>query len=271
MQAHNTYIILTMRKIYKINILLPKSWKELDQHQAEILLGILDVIEDMPYHCLTSAMFRLTGIWLVETTKTGAILRIPSRFVSPKKTIEADFPFSMIDEMVKPLSWIFEPLKEPWRPDTLAGYRTHDTLLQDMKFGEFLRCEALFQGYLRSHNPQMLFELTKALIIDKDKISRFKIQNWMQTAILKWYVAVKDHLAKRFNNLFQPAAGDGQGTLGGNNLSIRKSVDTQLRALTKGDPLKEEAVMNLDLYRALTELDAQAAEYADIKRRMKQK
>ena len=46
-------------------------------------------------------------------------------------------------------------------------------------------------------------------------------------------------------------------------------MDTQIRALTKGDITKEREVLQMDVHRALTELDAQAKEYEELKRETK--
>ena len=41
----------------------------------------------------------------------------------------------------------------------------------------------------------------------------------------------------------------------------------QIRALTKGDITKEKEIFEMDTWRALTELDAQAQEYEDLKKK----
>ena len=43
-------------------------------------------------------------------------------------------------------------------------------------------------------------------------------------------------------------------------------MNNQIRALTKGDITKEAQVLAMDVWRALTELDAQAKEYDELKR-----
>ena len=44
-------------------------------------------------------------------------------------------------------------------------------------------------------------------------------------------------------------------------------MNAQIRALTKGDVTKEQQVLALDTLRALTELDAQAREYEELKKK----
>lgn len=43
-------------------------------------------------------------------------------------------------------------------------------------------------------------------------------------------------------------------------------MNAQIRALTKGDITKEKEILSLDTWRALTELDAQAKEYEEMKK-----
>ena len=49
----------------------------------------------------------------------------------------------------------------------------------------------------------------------------------------------------------------------------QEAMDAQIRALTKGDVTKEAEVLQLDTWRALTELNAQAKEYEELRRNNK--
>lgn len=68
----------------------------------------------------------------------------------------------------------------------------------------------------------------------------------------------------------QPSRDDGD-LLGGGGGSLSRrlqdSMDAQIRALTKGDITKERDILNMDTWRALTELDALAREYEEINRK----
>ena len=50
---------------------------------------------------------------------------------------------------------------------------------------------------------------------------------------------------------------------------LTEAMNTQIRALTKGDITKEQQVLQMDVHRALTELDAQAREYEEFKKHAK--
>jgi hypothetical protein len=47
---------------------------------------------------------------------------------------------------------------------------------------------------------------------------------------------------------------------------ITETMNAQIRALTKGDITKENTVLKMDVWRALTELDAQAADREELKK-----
>jgi uncharacterized protein YbjQ (UPF0145 family) len=47
---------------------------------------------------------------------------------------------------------------------------------------------------------------------------------------------------------------------------LQEAMNAQIRALTKGDITKEKEILALDTWRALTELDAQAREYDEMKK-----
>jgi hypothetical protein len=78
-------------------------------------------------------------------------------------------------------------------------------------------------------------------------------------------------LRNRFTSLFQPFDPAHDNMLGGASLAIhlQEAMDAQIRALTKGDVTKEAEVLQLDTWRALTELNAQAKEYEELRRNNK--
>ena len=47
---------------------------------------------------------------------------------------------------------------------------------------------------------------------------------------------------------------------------ITETMNAQIRALTRGDITKENTVLKMDVWRALTELDAQAADREELKK-----
>ena len=81
--------------------------------------------------------------------------------------------------------------------------------------------------------------------------------------IFYWWATVKDMVSAMFPHLFSTTTGDDQAPPTYDEM--RRTIDTQLRALTKGDITKERDILSMETMRALTELDAQAREYEEIK------
>ena len=81
-----------------------------------------------------------------------------------------------------------------------------------------------------------------------------------------WYAHVKDVFARLFPDLFKKAA---DGERGATYVDMRQVTDAQLRLLTDGDVTKEDAVRQVDCKRALTELNAKAAEARRTKEKLK--
>ena len=73
-----------------------------------------------------------------------------------------------------------------------------------------------------------------------------------------------------FPHFLRPAESAGSGSTPDYD-TLRRNVDAQIRALTKGDVTKESQILALDTWRALTELDAQAREYEELNKRMSKK
>ena len=50
---------------------------------------------------------------------------------------------------------------------------------------------------------------------------------------------------------------------------LRQAMNAQIRALTGGDITKEAAILQMDCWRALTELDAKAREAEEMRNQLK--
>lgn len=91
-----------------------------------------------------------------------------------------------------------------------------------------------------------------------------------RTGTLLWYNHVKRVMADNFSHFFQKqAVADEEEADHLSGREIQRMYDLQLRALTGGDPTKEAAVLALDCWRALTELDAKAREAEELEKMRK--
>ena len=87
-----------------------------------------------------------------------------------------------------------------------------------------------------------------------------------------WFASLKWYFSGMFPHFLKTIPSDSENLLGYTppiGEVLRTAMNAQIRALTGGDITKEEAVLSMDTWRALTELDAKAKEVEDIKRQTK--
>ena len=82
--------------------------------------------------------------------------------------------------------------------------------------------------------------------------------------IIQWWAQLKTLFGVHFPNFFKPAEDGGVA-------DMTQIMNNQIRALTEGDVTKENEILALDTWRALTELDAKAKEAEDFKLKTKTK
>lgn len=82
-------------------------------------------------------------------------------------------------------------------------------------------------------------------------------------SIFYWFASVKALFARKFTHFFMSAPMSKSLDL---ERQITETMNAQIRALTKGDITKENTVLKMDVWRALTELDAQAADREELKK-----
>lgn len=136
-----------------------------------------------------------------------------------------------------------------------------DLRLKDLSFGAFVAADSSYAGYVSTGKPELADRIVRTLW---PRIR--KIRNWHRPAAVIWFSAVKSWLADVYPDLFaEPDREDMFASRGSSPADVRKSVNVQIRALTKGDITAEERVLAAPLHRALTELDALAREYKEFK------
>ena len=138
-----------------------------------------------------------------------------------------------------------------------------------MPFSTFISCDNYYQGFLQTKDEERLKELTQLLY---PGIKPRCLTRPILYSAFYWFASLRQYLARLFPHFLQPMSADEQNLLGYAppiGEMLRQSMNAQIRALTGGDITKEDAVLNMDTWRALTELDAKAKEVEDIKRQTK--
>lgn len=250
----------------KAAIKIPSSWSGCSDRQAAIIISILTLSSGISEEeALLICSLRLTGISLISADEEGALLLIPKVWCEPRRSIMSKIPYERLRLLISEMRWALDMPHIPWRPQKLCKATPLPADLSDLTFGQFIHTDALYQGYVASGNPEMIGRIASALI---PKARRAPVA-WECRALVMWWASAKTALALRFPDLFRPSSSESGALAPSPQQNFQASFDAQMRALTKGDPLKEDAVLRLPLYRALTELNAQAAEYAALKSAIK--
>lgn len=248
-----------------LNLTAPTSWGDLSQDQLAFLLRTMEVVnrsnigrrfisaDDFAAQCAaqvaTYCLFRWNGLAVITPYADAWLLAHDGEeYVVSAGDIAA---------ATRALSWISELPPEPVRLDAIAGAKAVPADLDgDFSFDDWLACEALWQNYQVTQAPEALSQM--AALLYKQPI---KPEPWQLLGIFYWWAGIKSLFNRLFPNFFQPSTGP---AIEPTPDTIRRNMDAQIRALTKGDITKEELILSMPCHRALTELDALAREYDEL-------
>ena len=245
----------------KLSITMPKDWSELDDQQLYYVYSLIAAnmsSEQIKTYCL----FRFGKIKMLSKYGDGYLVKHEKQ----EYLVNAE----VITQAIQLLNYLDDVPEHPVRISKIKRHKAHDVLLKDMDFQSYLYVENLYQGFLvtQQHNMlnemgQMLYNSEKLILSQAEKMNVFY-----------WWTAVKIFFSKQFPNLFRMGADEGSNLIGdGRSLSkkMHDSMNNQIRALTKGDITKENEVLSMPVWRALTELDNLARESEELNRKFKSK
>lgn len=238
-----------------LNLILPTCWQELTPNQLRYVYYLLATDKFTFTEIKTYVLFRWANIEVVASDEDGFFVKFEGK---PMRLTALQ-----IAEILPFLSWLDRLPTYPVRFAEIDGHKAAAADLQGLSFESYLICDNLYQGYLCTQNQELLGSMA-AVLYSAESIT-LKPEEYI--SIFYWFAAAKELLARRFSHLFQSVSVN-QDT---SNLQIKlqESMDAQIRALTKGDITKEESILQMDVWRALTELNAQAVDTEELKRQMK--
>ena len=257
-----------------IDITVPDSWSALTQSQLVFLfktiMNVQKINESERYLSLedysaqtrasiaTYCLFRWSGLKVITPYGDGFLLKY-------KKTTFKISAEQLAAALVS-LDWIKEPPSIPVRLERIGKGRAVNADLSGFPFESYLACENLWQGYQITHNDDLLRQMAE-LLYQKEGIDPAEYE---LLGVFYWWASVKTYFSSLFPNFFRPVGSADSGPAPDYD-SLRRSVDAQIRALTKGDVSKESQILALDVWRALTELDAQAHEFEELNKKFAKK
>lgn len=252
----------------RIDVTLPKGWTELSQEQLRFLLEAIDFVNrrnnDRKFRSQeeysdfitgqvqTLCFFRWSGLSVVSPYGDGWLVKHGS-----------DEFFLSLDTVVgasSKLEWTTGLPEFPVRLDEVDGAKALPAdISTGLTFDGWLACETAWQCYQANPDDSFLRQMAGVLYEKEDiKPDRAEL-----LGVFYWYAGLKALLSNMFPYFLKPS-GSQAGPVSPSYDDLRRNMDTQIRALTKGDVTKEREVLALDAVRAITELDALAREYDDL-------
>lgn len=239
-----------------INIILPQSWAELTQKQMLFLFRLLAASytdNEVKTHCL----FKWGGIKIKYRYGSGYIVKIQKK--------EIFLSSGIVVSAIENLNWIDTLPDYPVRIDKIGRYRAIDAQFEGVPFEKYIICDNLYQGYINTLDDNLITEIAKILYSSK----KIKLTPGEKISVFYWFASLKSIFSREFRTFLQPVTNNTENLLESTETnSVKESVNAQIRALTAGDITKEKQVLEMDTWRALTELEAKAKEYEHMKLEM---
>ena len=240
-----------------INLTVPTSWSELTQEQLRqiyVLMVRYGNLQDGWIKVAAASVFRWNGLKIVSPYGSNWLIRIDNQ-----EFVMATPEFAQV---CRTLEWLKDIPASPVRLDVIDGaVALPPDPTYDLTLEQWLACENLYQGYHYTQDPAHLRSMA-AMLYRKEDICLTPAE---EISIFYWWSSVKLMVSAMFPSFFRPAPVKTDDFPDAD--TVRRSVDAQIRALTKGDISKEDQILSMPAIRALTELDAQAREYEELNRK----
>lgn len=244
-----------------INLTVPTSWSELTQEQLRYVYVLMARYGSTPvayWSVAASCVITWNGLRRVSPYGRNWLIKAGGHeYVMDSK----EFAYVCLQ-----MEWLKDIPADPVRLDVIDGAKAMPSdPTYELTLEQWLACENLYQGYQYTQDPAHLRSMA-SMLYRKEDISLTPSE---EISIFYWWSSVKQMVSAMFPHFFRPAPVNSNDIPDAD--TMRRSVDAQIRALTKGDISKEEQILSMAAIRALTELDAQAREYEELNRKYPQK
>lgn len=246
----------------RLSFSLPDSWAVLTQKQLYYVLFALSSFSDI--QAKTYVFLRLLGIKVLKKTDAGWLCRVRLSLFRSQKFFLREWE---VQYYLQKLDFINDSGAVPVRFDRIGRFIAVDGGLHALKFKDYIRLENYYQGFLACKDEGLLLSMAKLLY--KDKAGRYadglKLDAVQLLSIMMWFSAVKNLFSIKFPSFFQRVESDVEDN--GDFPDMEAVMNAEIRALTGGDATKENQVLELDCWRALTELNEKAREVQELKKK----
>lgn len=250
-------MVLILIPMHTLNLSLPAAWQYLTDKQLRFVFRLL-ATEHTPVEVKALFLLKFGDIHVVTTLGNAFICKHGKDFV----TISA----LQISEVLSHLAWLDGIPAFPVRLARIGRHRAAAADLQGLPFSSYIILDNLYQGYLHTQRTDLLTQMAQILY----DAPRIHLSEAERISVFYWFASVKQFFARTFSFFFQPEEDNAEGAPSGSVGSrLQEAMNTQIRALTGGDITKEKEVLAMDCWRALTELNAKARDYEEMKKAQK--
>jgi len=242
----------------KVNLTCPTSWYNFTQKQLAFTFSLL--AHDFTFEevkCML--LIRFNHLKVIGRNPDGSYALQQGRDV-----------FAITAHQLANAAAALDFLKQlppfPVRLEKIGWASALHASLQGVPFEKFIMLDNLYQGYLHTRNDALLEQMGG--ILYPHHFGKWRPLDHIN--IFYWFAALKQYFAQRWPHFLKPATVPSAPAGSISNI-MQANIDTQIRALTKGDITKEKTVLSIDTHRALTELDALAREYDELHKTSKSK
>lgn len=243
----------------RLNLIIPSSYAEMTQRQLFYAMFLLSAGKYTPDEVKTMAIIRFAELDISQSGN-GTYLVVYNK---KKYNIRS----YQIAEALPAMDWILEIPDYPVRVKYIQGVKAlYNDYMNGLEFEKYLTLENLYQGFLHTQDYSLITDMATLLYGKKMKLSAPEAYS-----IFFWFASLKKCLSAKFNHFFVSSpVSEASTDLASVGRQLEKQMNTQIRALTKGDITKEKEILSMDMWRAFAELDAQAEEYEQMKKQLKQ-
>lgn len=235
----------------------PTGWEEMTQDQLRYTLFLLSCPTFNETEVRTLMFFRFTGVSVHKRTAEGWLCSVGKRRNRKKFFLH----IWMIQSWLSVFDYVFNGKGAANRLERIGRMNAVDIDFHGVKFVEYLTIENYYQAYLTNPDTdECLEEMARIMYRKSGRGRRHLFSTAELLGTMLWYIHVKEVFRAHFPHLMKPA----------NGITIpdmMEVMNSQIRALTDGDITKENVVLDADVWRALTELDAKAREVEELKKR----
>ena len=233
-----------------LNITIPDTWQSMDNSQLFFVFSLLS-------RDLSST--QLKTHFLLKMGHLKVLHKIGAAFIVEHGKEKFTISALQIAEAITALSWLDGIPQYP--VEFIRNNKAVDATLQGVAFGDYLILDNLYQGYIHTKRTDLLRQMAEILY----NAEGITLSSPEEISIFYWFASVKQFFANTFTHFFKQTDSSQEApSLIGKQL--QEIMDNQIRALTGGDITKEHLVLEMDCWRALTELNAKARDAGEIKR-----